>query len=60
MFLLRNKEKIFQGVEDYYDKKVEIDFFIETRGEKVFFDYMELLKNFRVLYLCAFSFVGSI
>ena len=48
MFLLRNKEKIFQGVEDYYDKKVEIDFFIETRGEKVFFDYMELLKNFRV------------
>ena len=48
MFLLKNKDEIIKETEDYYKTKVEVDFFIEVRGEHTYLMHLMTLKKYNL------------
>lgn len=45
MFLLKDKDQIIKESENYFEAKVEIDFFVELRGENTYLTYLCELKK---------------
>lgn len=48
MFVIHEKDRIIRETKDYYSHQLDIEYFIEIRGEKTYFNYLELLEKYHL------------